>query len=42
MMKKLSIGGYLTALAALLGLVDTILTVVSGTVSADNPCRASG
>lgn len=37
MMKKLSIGGYLTALAALLGLAGTILTIVSGTVSADNP-----
>lgn len=42
MMKKLSIGGYLTALAALLGLAGTILTIVSGTVSADNPLSNTG
>lgn len=37
MLKKLSIGGYLNALAALLGLAGTILTIVSGMVSVDNP-----
>lgn len=37
MLKKLSIGGYLNVLAAVLGLAGVILTVVSGTVSADNP-----
>lgn len=37
MLKKLNIGGYLNALAALLGLAGTILTIVSGMVSADNP-----
>lgn len=37
MLKKLNIGGYLSALAALLGLAGTILTIVSGMVSADNP-----
>lgn len=37
MLKKLSFGGYLCALAAILGLVGAILTIVSGTVSADNP-----
>lgn len=41
-MKKLSIGGYLTALAAILGLAGTILTVVSGKVSADNPLSNTG
>lgn len=35
-MKKLNIGGYLNVLAALLGLVGTILTIVSGTMSVDN------
>lgn len=37
MLKKLSIGGYLNALAAVLGLAGTILTIVSGMVSVDNP-----
>ena len=37
MLKKLNVGGYLNVLAALLGLVGTILTIVSGMVSADNP-----
>lgn len=37
MLKKLSIGGYCNVLAAILGLVGVILTIVSGTVSADNP-----
>lgn len=41
-MKKLSIGGYLTALAALLGLAGTILTIVSGMVSVDNPLANTG
>ena len=36
-MKKLSTGGYLTAVAAVLGLAGAILTLVSGMVSADNP-----
>ena len=37
MLKKLNVGGYLNVLAALLGLAGTILTIVSGMVSADNP-----
>ncbi len=37
MLKKLSIGGYLNALAAVLGLAGTILTIVSGMVNVDNP-----
>lgn len=37
MLKKLSIGGYLSLLAAILGVVGTVLTIVSGTISADNP-----
>lgn len=37
MLKKLSIGGYLNVLAAILGVVGVILTIVSGTISADNP-----
>lgn len=37
MLKKLSLGGYLCALAAVLGLVGAVLTIVSGFVSADNP-----
>ena len=36
-MKKLSIGGYLNILAAILGVVGTVLTIVSGVMSADNP-----
>lgn len=36
MLKKLNIGGYLNVLAALLGLIGVILTIVSGTMSADN------
>ena len=41
-MKKLKIGGYLCALAAILGLVGTILTIVSGMVSVDNPLANTG
>ncbi len=37
MLKKLSLGGYLCALAAVLGLAGAVLTIVSGFVSADNP-----
>lgn len=37
MLKKLSIGGYCNVLAAILGVVGVVLTIVSGTVSADNP-----
>lgn len=36
-MKKLNVGGYFNLVAAILGLVGTILTIVSGVVSADNP-----
>ena len=36
MLKKLSIGGYLNVLAAILGVVGVVLTIVSNTVSADN------
>lgn len=36
-MKNLKTGGYFSLVAALLGLAGTILTIVSGTVSADNP-----
>lgn len=36
-MKKLSIGGWFTLAAAILGLAGAILTIVSGMVSADNP-----
>lgn len=35
-MKKLSVGGYLNILAAILGVVGTILTIVSSVMSADN------
>lgn len=35
-MKKLSAGGYLNILAAILGVVGTVLTIVSSTMSADN------
>ena len=41
-MKKLSIGGYCNVLAAVLGLVGVILTIVSGTMSADNPLANLG
>lgn len=37
MLKKLSIGGYCNILAAILGLVGVILTIVSGIISTDNP-----
>lgn len=37
MLKKLNIGGYFNLLAAILGVVGTILTIVSATMSADNP-----
>lgn len=37
MLKKWNVGGYLNALAAVLGLAGTILTIVSGMVSTDNP-----
>ena len=37
MLKKLSLGGYLCALAAVLGLAGAVLTIASGFVSADNP-----
>lgn len=37
MLKKLSVGGYMNVLAAILGVVGTILTIVSGTMSVDNP-----
>ncbi len=35
-MKKLNVGGYFNILAAILGVVGTILTIVSSTMSADN------
>ena len=37
MLKKLNIGGYFNVLAALLGVAGTVLTIVSGMVSTDNP-----
>lgn len=37
MLKKLSVGGYFNIVAAILGLVGVVLTVVSGVISPDNP-----
>ena len=36
MLKKLTTGGYLNVLAAVLGVVGAVLTIVSGTMSVDN------
>lgn len=36
MLRKLSVGGYLDVLAALLGALGTVLTIVSATMSSDN------